>query len=104
MCNCHSYNADTGSAAETILHKPEYLFGSTSRSEVSIDACIVDVIKHLWNNGITTHGCCCGHNKNKPSVIIQDSCVSEYSERVRSLIKQVDEREFSLLSWTLIEV
>lgn len=31
-------------------------------SQICIDPCIVDLIKELWNNGIETLGCCCGHN------------------------------------------
>lgn len=29
---------------------------------VSIDACIKDLILELWDKGIETTGCCCGHN------------------------------------------
>lgn len=29
---------------------------------VCIDGCIADAIKELWNKGIETTGCCCGHN------------------------------------------
>lgn len=26
-----------------------------------IDACLVEEIKYLWSQGISTYGCCCGH-------------------------------------------
>jgi hypothetical protein len=29
---------------------------------VCIDQCIVKAIKELWNKGVETTGCCCGHN------------------------------------------
>jgi hypothetical protein len=29
---------------------------------VSIDTCIVEAIEQLWDKGIETTGCCCGHN------------------------------------------
>lgn len=29
---------------------------------VCIDGCIANAIKELWNKGIETTGCCCGHN------------------------------------------
>lgn len=28
---------------------------------IPVDACIADEIQTLWNNGIRTCGCCCGH-------------------------------------------
>lgn len=31
-------------------------------STVCIDQCIVDAVKEIWNKGIETTGCCCGHN------------------------------------------
>lgn len=30
---------------------------------ISIDKCIVDEIKSIWEHKIQTTGCCCGHNK-----------------------------------------
>lgn len=29
---------------------------------VCVDNCIVDAIQQLWDKGIETTGCCCGHN------------------------------------------
>lgn len=31
--------------------------------KLEIDDCLVDEIKSLWDIGIHTRGCCCGHNK-----------------------------------------
>ena len=28
-----------------------------------IDECLLEEIKHLWDLGIETNGCCCGHGK-----------------------------------------
>ena len=30
---------------------------------ICIDKCVEQIIWDLWDNGITTTGCCCGHNK-----------------------------------------
>ncbi len=35
---------------------------------VSIDPCVMDEIKKLWNLGIHTYGSCCGHNKHESFV------------------------------------
>lgn len=34
-------------------------------SHVCIDPCIVPAIRKLWDQGIETLGCCCGHNIEK---------------------------------------
>lgn len=33
------------------------------RETLCIDACLVKEIKYLWEKGIVTTGCCCGHNQ-----------------------------------------
>lgn len=35
---------------------------------VCIDACLKDEILWLWNKGILTTGCCCGHNIERPMI------------------------------------
>ena len=37
---------------------------------VCIDQCIVDAILQLWDKGIETTGCCCGHNKMRAWVSV----------------------------------
>jgi len=32
--------------------------------KICIDTCIVNEIKYLWDCGIKTYGCCCGHGKD----------------------------------------
>lgn len=56
-CNC--INVEIGSYNNSVvLQKP---FGS--RGLVSIDKCIASEVQMLWEIGIETTGCCCGHNK-----------------------------------------
>ena len=35
---------------------------------VSIDKCLLPEILKLWEMGIKTTGCCCGHGKDKPFI------------------------------------
>jgi hypothetical protein len=30
---------------------------------ITVDACLVEEIRDLWDAGIRTSGCCCGHNQ-----------------------------------------
>ena len=58
---------------------PENIDPGKENRSACIDECIVDVIKHLWKNNISTQGCCCGHGKRNPDIVIeqkysQDEC------------------------------
>lgn len=49
------------SSIEIRYNRPEY----DLRKVVMLDRCIVDEVTGLWEEGIHTTGCCCGHNKIK---------------------------------------
>ncbi len=58
-CNCE--NVDIGSHQRQIwLHAPAHM---PKDNGYCIDLCIAQEITGLWMAGITTTGCCCGHNK-----------------------------------------
>jgi hypothetical protein len=44
---------------------------------ISIDPCIFDEIQMLWNVGIITYGCCCGHNTFESMVNVDDSNIDQ---------------------------
>ena len=39
---------------------------------MGIDKCIAKEIQHLWSYGITTTGCCCGHNTQEGYIGVID--------------------------------
>ncbi len=104
MCDCHSYNADTGITPEVILELPEFLHGSRNNHRVCIDACIAHVLQYLWRSGVVTAGSCCGHNRDQPSLILGNNATAETVAIVRQLIAEVDDREWKLLSWQLVDM
>jgi len=68
MCKC--INVKTGSYDnQVVLKAPDHManrdIGScmTARETFCIDKCIAEEVQSLWDLGITTVGCCCGHNK-----------------------------------------
>lgn len=95
-CTCHSYNADIGTTPEVLIKMGD--------KAIAIDACIAPVLMHLWDNGIHTLGCCCGHNGKfgTPSIVLAEG-VDNYS-RIRELIKQKDSRHFELTQWKRVIV
>lgn len=53
---------------QTILQLPAWSIERKHRLQqdraptVCVDSCIVEAIEQLWDRGIETTGCCCGHN------------------------------------------
>lgn len=53
---------------QTVLDLPAWSMERRRRLQkgvsptVCVDNCIVDAIEILWDKGIETTGCCCGHN------------------------------------------
>lgn len=66
MCKCE--NIEIGSYENQVeLDRPPQMKGRTEGSKndvLCIDACLETEIKTLWDLGIRTTGCCCGHNIN----------------------------------------
>lgn len=47
MCNCHSYNFQSGETPNAVLTVPENILAFTDgRETVCVDACIADVVKN----------------------------------------------------------
>ena len=107
-CDCISYNQpETYQKTKSVILRPPFSDKPAEgpevpHKEVSIDARITEVIKHLWANGIYTLNSCCGHNKENPSVILGNN--RKDGEKIREKIKEVDTRNWDLLSWTLTKI
>lgn len=74
MCGC-SPDVEVGTYLnQVVLNIPDSITiryntpESKVRKQVSVDACLADEIMHLWERGIITTGCCCGHNKGEPYI------------------------------------
>lgn len=44
---------------------------------VAIDKCLLPEIIQLWEMGIKTTGCCCGHGKLEPFISVREECINE---------------------------
>lgn len=40
------------------------------KEEIWVDACVAEEISFLWNNGIRTTGCCCGHGIEEGTICV----------------------------------
>jgi len=58
VCECK--NIEIGSYKNQVTMKaPNW----SLHEFICVDRCLLNEIKYLWNIGIITTGCCCGHNK-----------------------------------------
>lgn len=75
MCKCN--NVELGSYDNQVtLKRPEHMQGrqeGSSGDTICVDACIENEIKWLWELGVHTTGCCCGHNKIDGFIGVIDS-------------------------------
>lgn len=104
MCDCKSYNKDIGSRPEVIIPLPDGLATHRQNRTVCIDACIAETIRHLWSHRIETLGCCCGHGKEGPSLIISEGYQADDYLTIRNLIADVDLRKWNILQWQLCTI
>jgi S-adenosylmethionine synthetase len=90
--------------SQSILFLPDNIDENRQNREVCVDKCIQHVILHLWHHNINTLGCCCGHGKPELggcSVIIADSYKGR---KIRKIIRQVDNRQWTILQWRLEKI
>ncbi len=96
MCDCISYNRPELSGKD--FAKSMAMPGESGTVEVEIDACISDTIQQLWDAGVRTLGCCCGHNGNLdvgPSVVLGGP--EHFADAFDILSK--DARDWRIMVW-----
>lgn len=76
----------------------------TPHKPIYVDACIVKVLKYLWERNIYTKSSCCGHNTHDPSLVVEDNLGEESAKMIRELIAEVDDRDWEICSWKLVKM
>jgi hypothetical protein len=76
--SCSCQGVDTGSYNNQVTlvpppHMAAYKKKQGGAPTICVDTCIADEILNLWSMGITTTGCCCGHNKTRPYIGVIES-------------------------------
>lgn len=62
-CSCK--NVEIGSFDRHISLTPPIW---SSKKVISVDVCLKEEILYLWEQGVITGGCCCGHQIHKPTI------------------------------------
>jgi len=86
---------------DVVLRLPDWMLEHKERRTACVDECIVDQIKALWAAGYTTEGCCCGHGKEPPSVVIADGHSDEDVEGIVRVLRESDSRSWAILQWRI---
>jgi GMP synthase-like glutamine amidotransferase len=68
MCKCKNVKIGSYDNQFVISDLPDHMIKYKSLhggniNSICIDRCLEQEIRYLWSQGITTTGCCCGHNK-----------------------------------------
>ncbi len=95
-CNC-SHNGIT-------VALPDWVDTGKQNRTVSIDECIVPVIKALWDERFETLGCCCGHGKEAPGVVIASSYGVHDVRWIKKVVRTMDDRKWDIYQWKLVKV
>lgn len=71
MCDC--VNVEPQTYANQVLVDPPASISEPRvkqglSPQLSVDKCLVGELKELWDMGIVTTGCCCGHNNYNPYI------------------------------------
>lgn len=89
MCNCINIEPQSKEcyAQMVSFDIPDHMHAYRSNrvkaglsGKVCIDPCIVVEIRGLWQNGIHTRGCCCGHNLVESMVNVAPESISKMVE------------------------
>lgn len=76
QCNCE--NIEPGAYGnQTFVHAPAHM---PKENGYCLDRCIAEEVMILWQMGITTTGCCCGHGKLLPYIGVLDAYISIMKE------------------------
>jgi hypothetical protein len=89
---------------EIVLRLPDNIDTGKENRTVSVDECIASAIKRLWANRIDTRGCCCGHGKGNPSIVIAEGYCDDEVAKIVELLSEVDVRKWDVFQWRLVMV
>lgn len=86
MCNCINITTQSKECYDQQLtvsipyHMSAYRASRLANGlsdTISIDPCIYGEILQLWQHGVITYGCCCGHNYLTPMVNVADESIDK---------------------------
>jgi hypothetical protein len=83
MCSCVGVEFGSYDNQVELMPPPHMLLYKRTQGgadTICVDACIAEEIISLWGVGITTTGCCCGHNKAEGFIGVADDDIPRMKE------------------------
>lgn len=78
MFKCTCVNVEPGSYNnQMVVHAPAHM---PKEDGYCLDRCIAEEVMTLWQLGITTTGCCCGHGRVPPYIGVADEDIPRMKE------------------------
>lgn len=75
---CRCYNIEMGSYGNQIwVHAPDHM---PKENGYCLDRCVAEEVMQLWMKGITTTGCCCGHQTEHAYIGVIDPDIPKMKE------------------------
>jgi hypothetical protein len=78
MCDCKNVALGSYDNQIQINNLPPHM--SAFKAAICLDACISQEVQDLWDLGITTTGCCCGHNQIAGFIGVIDEDIPKMKE------------------------
>jgi len=90
--NCHCKNVSFGDYSNTVTMIAPFdlydILGDKKRDNTAIiDTCIATEIGYLWHQGVQTFNSCCGHQKMRPTVVIEKQSIERMKELGYELVE-----------------
>lgn len=90
-----------------VLHRsvwPAWIQDYRNGDRMSIDSCIVDLVRELWRRDVRTLGSCCGHGQQQPISFVLDGHGAA-ADHAREQLDQIGWPEpVTLKQWRLVDV
>lgn len=85
MCNCKNVAFGSYDNQVEITNLPAHMASYKSQqggnpNSICLDTCISQEVQDLWDLGITTTGCCCGHNNLQGFIGVIDQDIPRMKE------------------------
>lgn len=84
MCKCINVEFGSYDNQVEIIDLPPHMAAYKNKvggaPSICLDKCIAEEVQQLWKLGITTTGCCCGHNKLGGFIGVVDEDIQRMKE------------------------
>jgi len=89
---------------KTVVTIPDGINPEKRNRIIAVDACIAETIQALWREGCQTLGCCCGHGRENPSVVVSPDYDDDGISRIAEFLRNNDPRPWTVQQWRLVTV